>query len=159
MLPFNDSWSQGVWTNSLSWASNTDVIVTKSKSKFGLQGKSRILPNPIFFLAEVLPIRITFSSCLSVMQISWTSECLMTQRYKKSWIFVFHFALSRGEQLVANHQWAWQSIYTKVIKWIHHNFPMSTSKINSMLLCICSVINHIWHQNFITTKKWHIRCS
>ena len=41
------------------------------------------LPNPVSFLAEVLHIISTFSTCPAVLQISRTSECLMTQRYKK----------------------------------------------------------------------------
>ena len=44
----------------LSQASNAILIVEKSKSKFGFQGKSRILRNPFF----------TFS----------ISECLVTER-------------------------------------------------------------------------------
>ena len=35
-----------------------------------------------FFLAEVLHIRGIFSSCLTVLQISRTLECLMTHRHK-----------------------------------------------------------------------------
>ena len=31
--------------------------------------------------------------------------------------------------------------------------------IDSMLLCICSVIDHMWCQNMVRTKNWHIRCS
>ena len=30
---------------------------------------------------------------------------------------------------------------------------------DSMLLCVCSVIDHRWHQNVIRTKKWHTRHS
>ena len=43
------------------------------------------LPNPVSFLAEVLHIISTFSTCPAVLQIhvSRTSECLMTQRHKK----------------------------------------------------------------------------
>ena len=61
----------------------------KQLSKFGYQGQSRILPNPDFFLAEVLHIRGIFSSYLAVLQISRTSQCLLTQRLKKFWIFIF----------------------------------------------------------------------
>ena len=53
----------------LSQASNARYW-KKSKSKFGFQGKSKILRNPFF----------TFSSCLAVMQISRISECLVTER-------------------------------------------------------------------------------
>ena len=88
MLPFNGLWSQSVWTNWLVSGFQC-MIVKKSDGKFGFQSKSRILPN-LNFLAEVFHIRSTFSSCLAVLQISRTSECLMTQRYKKSWIFIFH---------------------------------------------------------------------
>ena len=28
-----------------------------------------------------------------------------------------------------------------------------------MLLCVCSVIDHRWHQNVVRTKKWHTRRS
>ena len=28
-----------------------------------------------------------------------------------------------------------------------------------MLLCICSVIDHMWCQNVVRKNKWHIRCS
>ena len=55
------------------------MMVKKDKGNFGFQGNSRFLPNA-FFLAEVFHIRSTFSSCLAVLQISRTSECLMTQR-------------------------------------------------------------------------------
>ena len=36
-----------------------------------------------YFLAEVLYVISTFSTCPAVLQISRISECLMTQRYKK----------------------------------------------------------------------------
>ena len=41
-----------------------------------------------FFMVEVLHIRSTFSSCHAVSQISWSSKCLLTQRYKRSWVFI-----------------------------------------------------------------------
>ena len=59
------------------------ITVKKSKRKFGFPGESRIYQIQFFFLAEVLHIISTFSTCPAVLQISRTSECLMTQRYKK----------------------------------------------------------------------------
>ena len=32
-------------------------------------------------------------------------------------------------------------------------------QIDSKLLCICSAIDHRWHQNVVRTKKWHTRRS
>ena len=32
-------------------------------------------------------------------------------------------------------------------------------QIDSMLPCVCSVIDHIWRQNVVRTKKWHMRRS
>ena len=48
MLPFNGLWSQGVWTKQLD-SGFQYVVVKKSKSKFGFEEKSGILPNPVFF--------------------------------------------------------------------------------------------------------------
>ena len=33
----------------------------------------------------------------------------------------------------------------------------STEQIDSMLPCVCSVIDHRWRQNVVRTKKWHTR--
>ena len=67
------------------------MIVKKSKSKFGYQGQSRILPNPDFFLAEVLHVRGIFSSYFAVLQINRMSQFLLTQSLKK--ILNFHLSL------------------------------------------------------------------
>ena len=37
------------------------------------------------------------------------------------------------------------------------NWAMSNQQIDSMLLCVCSVINHRWRQNVVRRKKWHTR--
>ena len=55
----------------------------KKQEKIWLSRLIKDLTNPVFFLAEVLHIISTFSTCPAVLQISRTSECLMTQRYKK----------------------------------------------------------------------------
>ena len=82
MLPFYGLWSLGLSINWLVLGFQY-MTVNKSKSKFGFEDKPRILPNPVF-QAEVFHIRSIFSFCLAFLQISRLSECLMTQRYKKS---------------------------------------------------------------------------
>ena len=55
--------------------------------------------------------------------------------------------------------WVWQSIYAiKALKQIHPNFPLCIKKFH-MLLYICSVIDHMWGQNMVRTKKRRRRCS
>ena len=66
MLPFHGLQSEGIqFMNQLACLRIPISDSGKSKSKFGFQGKSRIVPNPAFFWAEVLHIRSAFCSSLA----------------------------------------------------------------------------------------------
>ena len=60
-----------------------DYHSEKKQEQIWLSRLIKDLPNPVSFLAEVLHIISTFNTCPAVLQISRTSECLMTQRHKK----------------------------------------------------------------------------
>ena len=65
----------------------------EKKDKFGFQGIIKDSTKSNSFLAELLHIRSTFSSCLAVLLISRTSEGLMTQRYMNKKKLNFHLSL------------------------------------------------------------------
>ena len=65
----------------------------EKKGKFGFQGIIKDSTKSNSFLAELLHIRSTFSSCLAVLLISGTSEGLMTQWYMNKKKLNFHLSL------------------------------------------------------------------
>ena len=65
----------------------------EKKGKFGFQGTIKDSTKSNSFLAELLHIRSTFSSCLAVLLISRTSEGLMTQQCMNKKKLNFHLSL------------------------------------------------------------------
>ena len=73
--------------------SGFQYMIGKKKGKFGFQGIIKDSTKSNSFLAELLHIRSTFSSCLAVLLISRTSEGLMKQWYMNKKKLNFHLSL------------------------------------------------------------------